>query len=137
MGREVGAREWRCLPPMIPPNTLLADHYPTLPPPILTRLSLSTLPPPTQISFGPITWLFVGEVFPLAARSRAAALATLTNFGANAAVSFALPSVQAAVGPAATYAGFAVIAAASVAVIWATVPETKGKTLEEIEAMFR
>ena len=90
-----------------------------------------------QISFGPITWLFVGEVFPLAVRSRAAALATLVNFGSNAAVSFALPSIQEAAGPAATYAAFSVIAVASVAMIYALVPETKGRTLEEIEEMFK
>lgn len=36
-----------------------------------------------QVSFGPISWLMVGEVFPLAVRGPAAALATLTNFGSN------------------------------------------------------
>lgn len=89
-----------------------------------------------QVSFGPITWLLVGEIFPLRARGRAAALATLTNFGANAAVSLALPPLQAAAGPSATYALFSVIAAASAVLIAGNVPETKGKTLEEIEAVF-
>lgn len=115
-----------------------AVPFPTIPPTTTTPpQTLPPLPPLClQVSFGPIAWLIVGEVFPLAARSRAAALATLTNFGANAAVSLALPTLQAAAGPAATYAGFALVAAASAAVIAATVPETKGKTLEEIEAMF-
>lgn len=36
-----------------------------------------------QVSFGPISWLIVGEVFPLAVRGQAAALATVTNFGSN------------------------------------------------------
>ena len=36
-----------------------------------------------QISFGPISWIMVGEVFPLAVRGPAIALATLTNFGTN------------------------------------------------------
>ena len=36
-----------------------------------------------QVSFGPISWLIVGEVFPLAVRGPASALATLTNFGSN------------------------------------------------------
>jgi len=88
-----------------------------------------------QVSFGPISWLIVGEALPLAVRGRAAALATLVNFGANFGVSLALPSVQAALGPAGTYAVFAVIAALSTAAIAAGVPETKGKSLEEIEAM--
>lgn len=36
-----------------------------------------------QMSFGPISWIMVGEVFPLAVRGPAIALATLTNFGTN------------------------------------------------------
>lgn len=36
-----------------------------------------------QVSFGPISWLIAGEVFPLAVRGQAAALATVTNFGSN------------------------------------------------------
>lgn len=35
------------------------------------------------MSFGPISWLIVGEVFPLAVRGQAGALATVTNFGSN------------------------------------------------------
>ena len=51
-----------------------------------------------QMSFGPISWLLVGEVFPLRVRGQAIALATLTNFGSNFVVSLVLPSVQAAYG---------------------------------------
>lgn len=39
--------------------------------------------PRAQISFGPISWLMVGEVFPLAVRGQASALATVTNFASN------------------------------------------------------
>lgn len=44
-----------------------------------------------QVSFGPISWLMVGEIFPLAVRGPAIALATLTNFGTNFVVS--MPSI--------------------------------------------
>ncbi len=47
-----------------------------------------------QLSFGPISWLIVGEVFPLAVRGQALALATVTNFGANFAVSLFLPYAE-------------------------------------------
>ncbi|KAI8470339.1 MAG: general substrate transporter [Monoraphidium minutum] len=115
-----------------------------------------------QVSFGPISWLIVGEVFPLAVRSQAIAVAAVLNYGSNFAVSLALPSVQEAVGLPATYLGFAAIGAAALLSIYYTaegvlpatylgfaaigvaallsiyytVPETKGKTLEEIEAMW-
>lgn len=51
-------------------------------------------------------------------------------------VSLALPSLQDGLGPGATYLVFAAIAVAAVVTIYNTVPETKGKTLEEIEAMW-
>ena len=44
-----------------------------------------------QVSFGPISWLIVGEVFPLAVRGQAGALATVTNFGSNFLVCVAKP----------------------------------------------
>lgn len=47
-----------------------------------------------QVSFGPISWLLVGEIFPLAVRGPALALATITNFGSNFLVSLVLPAVQ-------------------------------------------
>eukprot|EP00887_Chlorella_sp_A99_P006942 scaffold2.g6942.t1 len=69
-------------------------------------------------------------------RGQAIALSTLTNFGANFLVSLALPSVREGVGPAATYFAFAAIGVAAVACIYSIVPETKGRTLEEIEALW-
>jgi sugar porter (SP) family MFS transporter len=90
-----------------------------------------------QASFGPISWLIVGEVFPLSIRGQALALATLTNFGANFLVSLVIPSLQEMYGQSALYFGFAAIGVVALASIYANVPETKGKTLEEIEAMWK
>eukprot|EP00775_Hariotina_reticulata_P005690 gene5690-5928_t len=83
------------------------------------------------------SWLIVGEVFPLAVRSQAIALATFVNFASNFAVSLVLPSLQESVGMRTTYAVFAAIGVAAVANIYYNVPETKNKTLEQIEAMWR
>ncbi|EFN53468.1 hypothetical protein CHLNCDRAFT_25635 [Chlorella variabilis] len=90
-----------------------------------------------QLSFGPISWLLCGEVFPLKVRGQAIALATLTNFGSNFLVSLALPTITESFGPAATYFTFAAIGVGAVVTIHAIVPETKGKTLEEIEALWQ
>jgi len=87
-----------------------------------------------QVSFGPIAWLMVGEVFPAQVRAAATGVATITNFAANTAVSLALPLLQSSLGQGGTYALFAGLGAAAVTSIALTVPETKGKTLEEIEA---
>ncbi|KAF8072353.1 D-xylose-proton symporter [Scenedesmus sp. PABB004] len=74
-----------------------------------------------QVSFGPISWLIVGEVFPLAVRSQAIAIATFVNFSANFLVSLALPSLQAGAGMTATYGLFCAIALLAWASIYANI----------------
>ena len=51
-------------------------------------------------------------------------------------VSLVLPSVQEAFGAGGTYLTFAAIGVVALGTIFTIVPETKGKTLEEIEALF-
>ena len=51
-------------------------------------------------------------------------------------VSLVLPSVQDSLGPGVTYLVFAAIGLVAVGCIYAIVPETKGKTLEQIEQIF-
>merc|ERR1711924_497356 len=88
-----------------------------------------------QFSFGPITWLINGEIYPAAVRTQALALASMLNFGSNAVVGYALPSLQDSVGMSTIYLLFAGVGMTALLSIYLTVPETKGKTLEEIEAM--
>ncbi|KAH7538425.1 hypothetical protein FEM48_Zijuj03G0198100 [Ziziphus jujuba var. spinosa] len=87
-----------------------------------------------QLSFGPIGWLMISEVFPLRLRGRGLSIAVLVNFGANALVTFAFSPLEALVGAGIVFYGFGVIAVASLVFIFFIVPETKGLTLEEIEA---
>jgi len=87
-----------------------------------------------QLSFGPIAWLLVGEVFPSKVRSAAVALATLSNFGSNFLVSLFLPTIEEQLGLRGTYLGFASVGVFALLSIYFTVIETRGKTLEEIEA---
>lgn len=73
----------------------------------------------------------------LQVRSQALALATFVNFASNFGVSLVLPTLQESFGMQATYALFAAIGVAAVANIYYNVPETKNKTLEQIEAIWR
>lgn len=77
-----------------------------------------------------------GEVFPLDVRGPAVALATFVNFGTNFIVSLVLPVVQASVGLGNTYFIFSALGVIAFASIFFTVVETKGKSLEEIEALW-
>lgn len=47
-----------------------------------------------QISFGPISWLMVSEIFPIRTRGRGISLAVLTNFASNAVVTFAFSPLK-------------------------------------------
>ncbi|OAY44578.1 D-xylose-proton symporter-like 2 [Manihot esculenta] len=87
-----------------------------------------------QLSFGPIGWLMISEVFPLRLRGRGLSIAVLVNFGANALVTFAFSPLKALLGAGVLFYAFGVIAVLSLVFIFFIIPETKGLTLEEIEA---
>ena len=87
-----------------------------------------------QLSFGPIGWLMISEVFPLKLRGRGLSVAVLVNFASNALVTFAFSPLEDLIGTGVLFAAFGVIAVASLSFIFCIVPETKGLTLEEIEA---
>ncbi|TKY67851.1 D-xylose-proton symporter 2 [Spatholobus suberectus] len=87
-----------------------------------------------QISFGPIGWLMIAEIFPLRLRGRGLSIAVLVNFGANALVTFSFSPLKALVGAGILFYIFCAIAVASLVFIYFVIPETKGLTLEEIEA---
>ncbi|XP_010454633.1 PREDICTED: D-xylose-proton symporter-like 3, chloroplastic [Camelina sativa] len=87
-----------------------------------------------QISFGPISWLMVSEIFPLRTRGRGISLAVLTNFGSNALVTFAFSPLKEFLGAENLFLLFGGIALVSLLFVILVVPETKGLSLEEIES---
>lgn len=93
-----------------------------------------SLPTPCRITRRPITWLILSEVFPIRVRAAAVSVGSLLNFGSNYLVGTVFELSRAKVGEPALFATFATIAALSVAFVFAKVPETRGLSLEEIEA---
>nr|ABB17074.1 putative sugar transporter [Nicotiana langsdorffii x Nicotiana sanderae] len=87
-----------------------------------------------QISFGPISWLMVSEIFPLRTRGKGISLAVLTNFGSNAIVTFAFSPLKEFLGAENLFLLFGAIALLSLLFVVTSVPETKGLSLEEIES---
>ncbi|CAI9767780.1 unnamed protein product [Fraxinus pennsylvanica] len=87
-----------------------------------------------QLSFGPIGWLLISEIFPLRVRGRGLSIAVLVNFGANALVTFAFSPLKDLLGAGILFFIFGGIAILSLVFIFFIIPETKGLTLEEIEA---
>ncbi len=87
-----------------------------------------------SMSLGPIGLLLVAEVFPLKYRGSAMSIAILSNFVFNFMVTGLFPISLHKIGGAATFLIFALICVISILFVKYVVPETKGVSLEEIEA---
>ncbi|HUB15086.1 MAG TPA: sugar porter family MFS transporter [Acetobacteraceae bacterium] len=86
------------------------------------------------IGLGPVFWLLIAEIFPLALRGRAMSLATVANWGFNLIVSATFLNLVGAFGSTGAFLVYGVLSLAALAFVAVTVPETKGRTLEQIEA---
>ena len=92
------------------------------------------------LSVGPVTWVILSEIFPTAVRGRALGLATFFLWVADYAVTQTFPMMDAKgqwlvrhFNHAFPFYLYAAFCAALVGVVWRFVPETKGRTLEQIE----
>ena len=89
------------------------------------------------ISLGPIFWLLISEIYPLRVRGIAEGTAAGVNWAFNFLVSFTFLTLVEVLGPSLTFWVYALLAIASWLFSYYLVPETKGRTLEEIEHSFR
>ncbi len=89
------------------------------------------------VGMGPIFWLMISEIFPLKARGLAMSTATVANWGANLLVSVTFLTLVAFLGKPGTFWLYAVVGIFAVVFVYLLVPETKGKTLEQIQAHWR
>lgn len=88
------------------------------------------------MALGPIPWILCSEIFPTKIRGRAMSLATFTIWTACYIVAQTFPMLNdsPAIGPAKTFGVFAFCSLLGFVFVLTMVPETKGRTLEEIEA---
>ncbi|MFI0451623.1 sugar porter family MFS transporter [Actinomadura sp. 6N118] len=85
------------------------------------------------IGLGPVFWLMISEIFPLAVRGRAIAVCSLFNWAANFLVSYYFLQLIDAIGRASTFWLYAGLSVIGIVFFIAKVPETRNRTLEEIE----
>jgi sugar porter (SP) family MFS transporter len=85
------------------------------------------------IGLGPIFWLIIAEIYPLKIRGMAAGIAAGVSWIANFAVSMTFLSLFNLLGPSLTFWMYGVLAIGSWLFCYYLVPETKGRSLEEIE----
>lgn len=89
------------------------------------------------ISLGPIFWLLIAEIYPLRVRGVAEGTAAGVNWTFNFLVSITFLTLVEILGPSLTFWVYALLAIGSWLFSYYLVPETKGRTLEEIEHSFR
>src|SRR6476469_3584908 len=85
------------------------------------------------MSWGPVMWVLLGEMFPNEMRGAALAISGATNWVANFSVTVTFLPLLSAVGLSGAYGLYAVAAAISLPFVWVAVRETKGKTLEQMK----
>ncbi|MFC1223075.1 sugar porter family MFS transporter [Pedobacter sp. BG31] len=84
-------------------------------------------------SFGPVCWVVIGEIFPNGIRGKAMSLATLTLWIGNFFVGQLTPVMLQGIGTSWTFWIFAICCSPALLLTWKLIPETKGRSLEEIE----
>ncbi|GAB2805292.1 sugar porter family MFS transporter [Actinoallomurus bryophytorum] len=85
------------------------------------------------IGLGPGFWLMISEIFPLGVRGSAMAVCSVFNWGANFFVSYYFLQLVDGIGKAWTFSLYAVMGVVGIVFFLTKVPETKNRTLEEIE----
>ncbi len=88
-----------------------------------------------MMSWGPITWVLISEIFPNKIRGKAVAIAVAAQWAANYLISSTYPAMMEFSG-AFTYGFYGVMSVLSLIFVWKMVPETKGRTLEDMEELW-
>jgi MFS transporter, SP family, galactose:H+ symporter len=89
------------------------------------------------ISLGPIFWLMISEIYPLKIRNSAEGVAATFNWGSNMVVALTFLTLVERLGPSWTFTLYGLCTVAAWIFSFYFVPETKGRTLEEIEESWR
>ncbi|KAF8661133.1 hypothetical protein HU200_057240 [Digitaria exilis] len=89
-----------------------------------------------SVGFGAMIWTYGSEILPLRLRAQGVGVGTAVNRVMSAAVGMTFISMYEAVGMANSFYVFAAFSAAACVFVYACLPETKGRSLEEMEALF-
>ncbi|MCS0673681.1 D-xylose transporter XylE [Cytobacillus firmus] len=89
-----------------------------------------------MMSWGPICWVLISEIFPNKIRGQAVAVAVAAQWAANYFISSTYPMMMEFSGGL-TYGFYGLMSVLSAIFVWKFVPETKGKTLENMESIWK
>ena len=114
-------------------------------PPVIAVISIMVYSASFMFSWGPICWVLISEIFPNTIRGAAVAIAVAFQWIFNFIVSstfvpmynMSLGSMGENFGHAFTYGLYGVICILAAVFVWKLVPETKGKTLEDMSKLWK
>jgi SP family xylose:H+ symportor-like MFS transporter len=86
------------------------------------------------LTLAPVTWVLIAEIFPNRVRSQAVSVSVSALWVASFILTYTFPAINKALGSSGTFLGYGTICMLGALFVYAYVPETKGRTLEEIEA---
>lgn len=89
------------------------------------------------VGLGPGTWVLMAEIFPTRVRGRAMSIATVSLWAACTALTMTFLTLARALTPTGAFWVYGVMCVITFFVVWRMLPETKGKTLEEIERFWK
>ena len=113
----------------------LADVLPNLPG-IIGVISVMVYSASFMFSWGPICWVLISEIFPNTIRGAAVAIAVAFQWISNFAVSSTFVPLY-TWSPAFTYGLYCFFCIVAAIFVWKMVPETKGKTLEDMSRLWK
>jgi sugar porter (SP) family MFS transporter len=85
-------------------------------------------------SQGAVIWVFISEIFPNQVRAQGQTLGSATHWIMAAIIAFCFPYLAEKLGGATTFFFFAAMMVLQLIFVWRLMPETKGKSLEQIES---
>jgi SP family sugar porter-like MFS transporter len=88
------------------------------------------------MSLAPVTWVILSEIFPNKIRGQAMAIATLSLWTACLVLTYTFPLLNKSLGASGTFGLYSLICIFGLIYIFKALPETRGKSLEEIEKEF-
>jgi sugar porter (SP) family MFS transporter len=85
-------------------------------------------------SQGAVIWVFISEIFPNQVRAKGQTLGSSTHWVMAAIIAFCFPYLAESLGGAVTFSFFSIMMVCQLVFVWKFMPETKGRSLEQIES---
>jgi MFS family permease len=87
-----------------------------------------------SLTLAPVVWVILAEIFPNRIRGAALSVAAIALWIGNFSLTFTFPAIKESLGWAWNFWLYGIICAAGFVVLYFVLPETKGKSLEQLEA---